>query len=130
MSWCFLTVSNCLACGTFFFIVVKYWLYSLLGTFAEVFPEYMISQSDRLVSIYINVLKSEVLFKIIMFERPRKKMSPSNFGKIEHCQNNSKFCMQLCLCVLNIARYFFCCFLVSFSINFACKKTRILLVTS
>ncbi|KAL9956079.1 hypothetical protein ACROYT_G037501 [Oculina patagonica] len=39
---------------------VKYWLYSLLGTFAEVFPEYMISQSDRLVSMYISVLKSEI----------------------------------------------------------------------
>ena len=40
---------------------VKYWLYALLGIFAEVFPEHMIGQSDRLVSIYVSVLKSEVL---------------------------------------------------------------------
>ncbi|XP_068717854.1 DNA-dependent protein kinase catalytic subunit-like isoform X1 [Montipora capricornis] len=40
---------------------VKSGLYALLGTFAEVFPEHMIVQSDRLVSIYINLLKSEMM---------------------------------------------------------------------
>lgn len=42
---------------------VKCWLYTLLGTLAEVFPEHMISQSDRLVSIYVSVLKSEMTSK-------------------------------------------------------------------
>lgn len=42
---------------------VKHWLYSLLGTFAEVFPELMLSHSDRLVSIYISVLKSQMSSK-------------------------------------------------------------------
>lgn len=41
---------------------VKSGLYALLGTFAEVFPEHMIRMSDRLVSIYTSVLKSEVHF--------------------------------------------------------------------
>ena len=50
-----------------FLFVVKCWLYALLGTFAEVFPEHMISQSDRLVSIYVNVLKSEVLYVLPSF---------------------------------------------------------------
>ena len=44
-----------------FSLLVKHWLYAILGTFAELFPEHVISQSDRLVSMYINVLKSEVL---------------------------------------------------------------------
>ena len=35
------------------------------------------------------------------------------FGKNENRQNNSKFCMQVCLCVLNI-------FLHLFSLVFAC----------
>ena len=57
-----------------FLLSVKCWLYTLLGTLAEVFPEHMISQSDRLVSIYVSVLKSEVLltfstciFKVLLF---------------------------------------------------------------
>ena len=52
----------------YYFMSLSFWsslaksgLYALLGTFAEVFPEHMIGQSDRLVSIYVNVLKSEVL---------------------------------------------------------------------
>ena len=44
-----------------FSLLVKHWLYAILGTFAELFPEHVISQSDRLVSMYISVLKSEVL---------------------------------------------------------------------
>ncbi|XP_067044034.1 DNA-dependent protein kinase catalytic subunit-like isoform X2 [Acropora muricata] len=42
---------------------VKSGLYALLGTFAEVFPEHMIRMSDRLVSIYTSVLKSEMMSK-------------------------------------------------------------------
>ena len=29
----------------------------------------------------------------VLIERPQKKTSSWNFVKIEHCQNNSKFCM-------------------------------------
>jgi len=47
---------------SFFSSPVKSGLYALLGTFAEVFPEHMIRMSDRLVSIYTSVLKSEVHF--------------------------------------------------------------------
>ena len=44
----------------FFFFTVKFWLYLLIGKFAEVFPEHMIIHSDRLVSMYVNILKEEV----------------------------------------------------------------------
>ena len=43
------------------------------------------------------------MFIAVAIGRPRKKTAFVNFDKIEHRQNNSKFCMQLCLCVFNTA---------------------------
>ncbi|XP_027045855.1 DNA-dependent protein kinase catalytic subunit-like [Pocillopora damicornis] len=42
---------------------VKYWLFSLLGTIAKVFPECMISHSDDLVKHYVSVLNLEMTRK-------------------------------------------------------------------
>ncbi|XP_028413162.1 DNA-dependent protein kinase catalytic subunit-like [Dendronephthya gigantea] len=39
---------------------VSYGIYSLLGTLAEYFPEYMVDKADRLVQIYVGVLKAEM----------------------------------------------------------------------
>ncbi|CAB4022232.1 DNA-dependent kinase catalytic subunit-like, partial [Paramuricea clavata] len=39
---------------------VKYGIYSLLGTLAEFFPEIMVTRADRLVQIYVGVLKAEM----------------------------------------------------------------------
>ncbi|EDO34282.1 predicted protein [Nematostella vectensis] len=42
---------------------VRFWLYTILGVFAEVFPEHMLGNADRLISIYINLLNSEMKSK-------------------------------------------------------------------
>ena len=39
---------------------MKYGIYSLLGTLAEFFPEFMVARAERLVQIYVGVLKAEV----------------------------------------------------------------------
>ncbi len=44
-----------------FLFSVKYGIYSLLGTLAEFFPEFMVTRADRLVQIYVGVLKAEVI---------------------------------------------------------------------
>jgi len=42
------------------FIQVRGNIYVLLGVIAEVFPEYMMPYSERLVSVYLGTLKTEV----------------------------------------------------------------------
>ena len=44
---------------------MKYGIYSLLGTLAEFFPEFMVARADRLVQIYVGVLKAEVCILIV-----------------------------------------------------------------
>ena len=46
----------------------------------------------------------------------------ANFREIEHCQNNSKFRMRVCSCVLNIVLYFFALLSALFPRNYACKN--------
>ena len=55
-------------------------------------------------------------------EGPRKKTSPSNFGKIEHCQKHSKFHMQVCLCVLYTDLYLISCVFAFLSIIIVCRN--------
>lgn len=43
--------------------LVRHWIYTTMGIFAERFPEHMVAHSDRLMSSFINILKSEVLMK-------------------------------------------------------------------
>ena len=56
------------------------------------------------------------------FEGPQKKTSPSNFGKIEHCQKHSKFHMQVCLCVLYTDLYLISCVFSFLSIIIVCRN--------
>ena len=41
-------------------ILVKGNIYTLLGVLAEVYPQYVIVYSERLVTLYVNALKAEV----------------------------------------------------------------------
>ena len=49
---------------------MKYGIYSLLGTLAEFFPEFMVARADRLVQIYVGVLKAEVCFRARVYFVP------------------------------------------------------------
>ena len=57
-----------------------------------------------------------------LIEGPRKKTSPSNFGKIEHCQKHSKFHMRVCLCVLYTDLYLISCVFAFLSIIIVCRN--------
>ena len=57
-----------------------------------------------------------------LIEGPRKKTSPSNFGKIEYCQKHSKFHMQVCLCVLYTDLYLISCVFAFLSIIIVCRN--------
>lgn len=54
-------VVNYFAKHLFFLVfLVKMEVYHILGVLAECYPEYMISYSDKLISVYINELKCQV----------------------------------------------------------------------
>ena len=57
-----------------------------------------------------------------IIEGPRKKTSPSNFGKIEHCQKHSKFHMQVCLRVLYTDLYLISRVFAFLSIIIVCRN--------
>ena len=69
----------------------------------------------RLLSWYMNI-------NILRLEGPRKKTSPSNFGKIKHCQKHSKFHMRVCLCVLYTDLYLISCVFAFLSIIIVCRN--------
>ena len=113
-----------------FFVVVKHWLYSLLGTLAEVFPEFMLSHSDRLVSIYISVLKSQVHEHVLYCSNCVKQ----NYALLLHCCDVSTGCALNCLsttvwCNLNddflfILRILKSLFRIFYFISCTCKTSQ------
>ena len=123
--------THCSFCELFF-IVVKHWLYSLLGTLAEVFPEFMLSHSDRLVSIYISVLKSQVHEHVLYCSNCVKH----NYALLLHCCDVSTGCALNCLsttvwCNLNddfLFLFMYCAFSrVCFAFNLiscTCKTSQ------
>ena len=72
--------------------------------------------------IYHQLLERRSNEILLVIEGPRKKTSPSNFGKIEHCQKHSKFHMQVCLCVLYTDLYLISFVFAFLSIIIVCRN--------
>ena len=85
-------------------------------------PHHYIEKINKITFNIIWDSKPPKIKRKTIIERPGTKTSLANLGKIEHCQNNSKFRMRVCLRLLNSFLYFFPLLSALFPTNYACKN--------